>query len=190
MANPLLDRALPEHLAEQRQTIEKVDKLSTLERLAAIVEADLGALSDGKIPPGWRDSPVTIRLEFGFADVGAHLPQLTGTVAACLYAVCQRCLEPCEIQLQESLKLLFVENGSTGRTATEEAGYEAWELEDTLLRPLDVVEEALIMALPMSPMHASLEDCGPLVEQIGSTPAATETVRPFADLKARIDNTD
>lgn len=187
MANPLLDRALPEHLAEQRQTIDRVDKLSTLERFAAIVEADLGALPDGKIPPGWRDSPVTIRLEFGFADVGKRLPQLTGTVAARLYAVCQRCLEPCEIQLEESLKLLLVEQGSA---ATEGAGYEAWELDDTLLRPLDVVEETLIMALPMSPMHVSIEACGPLVEQIGSKPAATDTVRPFADLKARIDKTE
>lgn len=187
MANPLLDRALPEHLAEQRQTIERVEKLSSLERLEAIVEADLSALPEGKIPPGWRDSPVTIRFAFGFADVGERLPQLSGTVAARIVAVCQRCLEPCEIRLQQSLKLLLVENGSA---ATEGAGYEAWELDDTLLRPLDVVEETLIMALPMSPMHASIEACGPLIEHIGSKPAATDTVRPFADLKSRIDGTD
>jgi len=186
MANPLLDRALPEHLAEQRQTIERVDKLSTLDRLAAIVEADLRALPDEKIPPGWRDSPVTIRLAFDFADVGERLPQLTGKVAACVYAVCQRCLEPCEIRLQESLKLYLVEDGNAARQA---AGYEAWELDDTLLRPLDVVEETLIMALPMSPMHASTEACGPLIDGIGPKPAATDRVRPFADLKARIGST-
>lgn len=182
MANPLLVRALPEHLAERGQAIEIVEDISFFPRLAAIVEADLEALPEDRIPPRWRESPVTIGLQFGWADARERLPELQGRLEARIDAVCQRCLEPCELSLRQEIRLLLVDGQTAG---SSDEGYEIWELDDDMVRPLDVVEELLIMALPMAAMHVSLDTCGPLVTSTGGAP--TETVRPFADLKARID---
>ena len=41
MANPLLDRALPEELADRRQVFELKGKIEDFPRLVEIVEADL-----------------------------------------------------------------------------------------------------------------------------------------------------
>jgi uncharacterized metal-binding protein YceD (DUF177 family) len=186
MANPLLDRALPERFAQRGQVIETVEKLSMLERLAGIVGADLEALPAAKIPPKWRDAPVTISLRFGWADSRERLPMLEGTVQVSIDAVCQRCLEPCRIALVPTLHLLFVKAETA---AHGDSLFEVWELEEETLCPLDVVEESLIMALPMSAMHASIATCGPLAAQVGTIPDE-DIVRPFADLKLRIEKTE
>jgi uncharacterized protein len=48
----------------------------------------------------------------------------------------------------------------TGESVPE--GYEALVVEQGRLRPIDVVEDELIMALPLVPRHARSDDCGPL----------------------------
>lgn len=182
MANPLLVRALPASLADRGQAIEVVEEISFFKRLAGIVEADLGALPAEKIPPRWRESPVTIDLQFGWADARERLPQLSGTLEARIDAVCQRCLEPCEVRLGQTVRLLLAGEEIAGAS---DDGAELWELDEEMIRPLDVVEELLIMALPMAAKHASMDDCSnPVVQTI---PMATDNVKPFADLKARID---
>jgi len=60
-----------------------------------------------------------------------------------------------------------------------------WELEDTLLRPQDLVEELLIMAVPFSAMHTESAACralAPVAEQ-----AADEMTTPFAALREQMD---
>ena len=185
MVNPLLVRALPEHLAERRQAIEVVENIGFFKRLAAIVEADLAALAADKIPPLWRDSPVTIGLAFGWADARQQLPMLSGRLEARVDAVCQRCLEPCVLQIEQSVRLLLVHEQTAG---SSDSGFEIWEPDEETVRPFDIVEELLVMSLPMAAMHARAENCGRLAARLA--PARQNTARPFADLKARIDQTD
>jgi hypothetical protein len=44
------------------------------------------------------------------------------------------------------------------------------------------------MALPLSVMHASREQCGPLADNV--TNANKETVRPFVNLRALMNKTN
>ncbi|MDZ7643346.1 MAG: YceD family protein [Woeseiaceae bacterium] len=186
MANPLLDRAAPEQLARNRQAFEIVENLSTFEQLAAIVAADLGTLGADNRPVSWRDTPVRVALQFGWADAREVLPQLTGTVQTRVPAVCQRCLQPCEIPLDLALALLLL---GPDAVQTADVALESWELDEDTLRPLDVVEESLIMALPMVARHDSTSECGTLATGAGEVPAP-DTVRPFAGLKARMKGTN
>jgi uncharacterized metal-binding protein YceD (DUF177 family) len=71
-------------------------------------------------------------------------------------------------------------------TALEE--YEIWETAEDTVRPLDIVDEALIMAMPYSPTHDDIEKCGPLAKNL--QPEETKTVRPFADLKSQMRDTN
>ena len=181
MGNPLRDRRSPSDLAACGQVIEFEEKIGDLERLAAAVQADLTVLGPDTLPAGWREAPVNGRLTFGFADAQNRLPVLDGHVVATVDTVCQRCLAPFRRTLDLRLRLMFAADASGGMESGE---YELWELPEATLRPLDVVDESLVMAMPLAAMHADEAICS------GRQPAAAEAaerIRPFAGLKAQMD---
>ena len=185
MVNPLLDRARPEELAKCGQVIEVTAEISDFRRLAEIAEEELSAVAAEKHPREWQAAAVNIRLEFGWAGAGGDIPALKGEIVTNIAAVCQRCLEPFELPLRTTLNMLLL------RTADADTGqgeFEIWEVEEDAIRPFDIVEEALIMALPLSTLHQSSKLCGPLDENLASD--NDETVRPFADLRSRMNETN
>lgn len=188
MGNPLLDRASPRELAERGQVIEKEEKLELFPRLTEAVAADLQTLSAERRPRKWRQAPVAIRLAFGWADDRARWTGLTGSVAARLPAVCQRCLEPLTLSLEQAFRFLLVGPDAPAMPLEGDEAFEAWEIDGPVVRPADIVEEVLIMAMPLAAMHADSADCGPLAGRL--TDAAGDTVQPFADLRARMRQED
>ena len=190
MGNPLRDRRTPSELAASGQVIEFQCKIRDFSRLAAIVRADLETLDAGKVPADWQDGAVRGRLAFGFADAQGGLqaqgrwPALEGDVTATIDAVCQRCLEPMRLPLAAELRLLFAAEADA---AMASEGFEVWELEGDRLRPLDLVEEALIMALPLSVRHVDDVACQ---EPAAAAEERGETIRPFADLRAQMEQDD
>jgi uncharacterized metal-binding protein YceD (DUF177 family) len=184
MGNPLRDRRPLAELAGQGQVIEIMEKIRNFERLAGIVDADLAVLDPDKLPQGWRDSAVTGRLAFGFVDAQQQVAVLDGEVAVTVDAVCQRCLEPFRLELRSELKLLPVVPGDIGRNND---GYDVWELDDVLVCPAVIVEEALLMAMPLSAMHGPDEAC---IEFESAASETAQTVRPFAALKAQLDDNE
>lgn len=193
MGNPLLDRASPRDLAERGQIIEKIEKLELFARLAEVVAADLETLPAKQLPGRWRQSPVTFRLVFGWADDRHRVPSLTGRVTAEVPAVCQRCLEPLTLSLAQELKLLLC--APDARVVAGDA-FEAWEIDgeidEPVIRPVDIVDELLVMAMPLAAMHADRRECttpaGRLMRDRGA--GGDDTVRPFADLRSRMRQED
>ncbi len=186
MGNPLRDRCTPSELAASGQVIELSEKIANFERLAAIVEADLDALSPDKLMPDWRKAVVTGQLVFGFADAQSgsspegRLPAATGRAMVTIDMVCQRCLEPFRLPLVADLRILFAADQAD---AVNDDGYEIWELAEESLRPLDLVEESLIMAMPLAAAHVSDAACK---EPAAIEEESGETIRPFADLKSQM----
>ncbi|GMR17233.1 MAG: hypothetical protein BMS9Abin32_302 [Gammaproteobacteria bacterium] len=181
MDHALLNRGSPRELANLRQVIETKEYLGSFTRLARIVETDLASLEAGKMPQQWRQLPVAIRLSFGWADAGQQFPALRGDICASVAAVCQRCLEAFELPLELHLKLRFMPPGAAG---APQAGYEDWELAGDTLLPADIVEEALIMALPLSATHDTGDSCGTLREAEVTEDMAA--LHPFAGLRAKM----
>ncbi len=179
MGRALSDRRTPQELAASGQAIEIADKISDFSRLASLVEADLGALEDDSVPAGWRDAPVTGRLEFGFADDRDSLPMLTGGAQTTVWSVCQRCLEPMRLVLDVQLDCLLAEG--------EFDGLEVWELEEATLRPRDLVDEALVMAVPMIVLHDDQDECSVMTAKAQD---AEEKTRPFAALREQMEQLD
>ncbi len=66
----------------------------------------------------------------------------------------------------------------------EREGYELWEYSEEPMRPLDIAEEALIMAMPLSAMHDNMNECVDIdvieVDEIMTT--------PFANLRSQMDD--
>lgn len=180
MGNPLRERRTAAEWAAARQLIEIADKLGNLEQLAAIVESDLSALDADKVPPDWRETAVSGRLEFGFADARQQLPYVECEVAVTVDAVCQRCLEGFRLPLAAEARLLLLEFEETADGYDE---FEVWELDENTLRPQDIVEELLIMAMPFAATHTESAACRLLSAPDGDD---EEMTRPFAALRSQM----
>ncbi|MGB5630554.1 MAG: YceD family protein [Woeseiaceae bacterium] len=165
-------------MAAGAQVIEIAEKVGDFEQLSAIVEADLAALDADRMPTGWRDSAIKGSLEFGFADAQQVLPKVRCRVGVTVDAVCQRCVEAFRLPLEVDVELLLLEFEQDADGFEE---FEVWELEDILLRPLDLVEELLIMALPFSAMHVDSASCKALSPPVKES--AEEMTTPFAALR-------
>jgi uncharacterized protein len=180
MGNPLHTRRTAAEWAAVGQVIDITGKLRSFERLESVVEEDLAALDDAIRPADWRDSSVTARLKFGFVGVGDKVPTVQCELLATVDAVCQRCLEPFRLPLEVDAELLLLELEETVEGYDE---YEVWELSEATLRPLDIVEELLIMALPFSAMHAESTACKALSAEVADR---EETTKPFAALREQM----
>lgn len=186
MAHALRDRNTPTALAASRQVIDFQGVIADFDRLSEIVEADLRSLEADALPADWRRLPVAVRLAFGFADLRETLPTVSGTVTTSVPAVCQRCLEACRIDLDVDIGYLLLQ---AGQSASDAEGYEVWDLDESAFRPIELVEEALIMALPMSAMHSRTGECGPIAPQVDEV-EAEKSLRPFANLREMMRDMD
>lgn len=130
---------------------------------------------------------------------------ITGTVAC----RCERCLEPVNLCLSERRGFEFFDSAAQADRATEQQAQDAvdsdgsgppQELEqvdflsvDDGLSLSDLVEDEILLALPMAPKHADCRaprplagDAHPSVGRVASGALADETpatARPFAGLK-------
>lgn len=184
MSNPLRDRRPVTELAAVGQIIEFAEKISAFKGLAAILEADLAALDADRMPSAWRESCVSGALQFGFADAAGRVPKLTGSADAKVAALCQRCLEPFELTLCIEPELLLLGADAVAEGFEE---LEVWELDELAVRPQDIVEELLIMAMPFSAMHDKMTECKALLSADSSADEGIEElVNPFASLRSQM----
>lgn len=94
------------------------------------------------------EGEVAVELRFGRAE-GENRPRMVGRLQVTLHVTCQRCLERMDLRLSVTPHLLFLRPGEP-----EEAGI----AEDVVVvdRPLSLnalVEDELLLAMPMIPMH-------------------------------------
>lgn len=133
MSPPLPDRVDPWRLAERGKVLEGGVALADLPRLAPL----LGAGGEA-----------AYRLVFGRDDGRAVV---SGQVRAEFVLRCQRCLEPMRLAVDRRFELAFV-SGLEEAAALPER-YEPAVVEDGWVRPLDLVEDELLLAVPAVPLH-------------------------------------
>jgi len=108
-----------------------------------------------------------------------------GRVQARLTLLCQRCLEPLVLAVDEPVALVLVESFAEMEQAPE--GSDPWWPEEPRVRLLDLVEEQILLALPQAPRHpeggCELHYQGPAVE-VAETAEAAPRENPFAQLAA------
>jgi len=187
MRNLLQHARSPQELAARRQLIEIKENILSFERLAAAIAADLESLDGRLYPQGWRDATVSGELRFDFAAARGNVPLLQGWLAVTVAAVCQRCLQAFELPLQLELRLVISAAGAAVLAPGAADDFEVWELQEELLRPVDLVDEVLVMALPFAAMHDGNTECaGMQVVADAAIPEAGHMTTPFADLKTQM----
>lgn len=116
-------------------------------------------------------------LEFGKDEAGTRF--LRGRLSVPVLMTCQRCLEPMKYTLGAELRLALVH--SPAQSVPED--HEPLVVEEARIRLADLIEDELILSLPLVPMHE--QDVCPaagILDRQGEDEPAGERENPFAAL--------
>ncbi len=116
------------------------------------------------------EDEVDVDLRF---DRAGRMLVVTGSVRAELDVVCQRCLEPVHVVVDQAVNLGLVTTLEEGDLVPE--SFEPLVLEQEQIRFSDIVEDELILAIPAIPRHEHCDMCEIQNEEI-------ERPNPFAVL--------
>jgi uncharacterized protein len=164
--------------ADLVNAVELAGRSATLERRLSLRQmprlVDAGALE------GTRASA---ELTFGESEGRTTVEvQVSGE----LVLTCQRCLRPCTCAVYESASLVVM----TSDADEVPGGFEPLLGDAERLSVTELIEEQLLLGLPLVPKHATTALCGaaPAAIAISATEAAAdETQRPFANLRQLLD---
>ena len=169
MASSLQDPLDVGQLAAQRTRLERDYPLGGFARLR-----DSLARPDGQAA-----------VDFRFHPAGTY-PALEGAVRARAWLVCQRCLQAFEAALESPVRVAFV--GRDAEAGRVPDAYDAVTAPGGRLALEEFVEDELMLALPLVPMHATPAECAVLLAaasadgEVDAAPVATAR-RPFAELR-------
>ena len=178
----------PKKAVAQRAVFEGELALRRLPRLAKLLwrpEVETPAQMD----EGSDGGSVCYRFEFG-PDADGRATVL-GRVAGLLPLRCQRCFERYDLAVDTSVSLALVAGIDEANALPSQ--YEPLMVEDRLMRPSDLIEDELILAVPAIPRHREGDCEPPRVLAGGGTaspsdrpraPEAESTEHPFAGLAA------
>ncbi len=122
------------------------------------------------------DSVVAAWLTICHDDQGVML--LGGQVGADLVFTCQRCLEPVVYTMTANIRLALVFSDS--ELDGLPAGYEPWLVSEEKLVVSEVLEEELLLSMPLVPLHDHCQAPGFQAEDTGFN--TEQKINPFAVL--------
>ena len=137
-----------ESLANRGATLSGELDLGKLTRLVSLLHSEAGS----------------VRATLRFRQRGDGWFGVTLDYQAAVELVCQRCLEPFRHELAESVNVVVADAAALPATAPD--GYEPFELEGGRLQPAQLIEDEVIVAIPLVPKHARVEDCGSLAREL------------------------
>jgi uncharacterized protein len=164
--------------ADLVNAVELAGRAARLERHLVLAQmprvAEAGAL---------EGSHVKAQLEFGHFQGRVTV---TVRVHGELTLMCQRCLKQCTCELEESAALAVVKRDSD----EVPGGYEPTLGDPEKLSLTGLVEEQVLLGLPLVPMHEDAANCGAAAAALGEADddtATEENQRPFANLRQLLD---
>ena len=164
--------------ADLVNAVELAGRSATLERRVGL--RHLPRLAEAGALEGTRASA---ELAFGKFDGRTTVEvQVSGE----LVLTCQRCLRPCSCAVNESASLVVMASDAD----EVPGGFEPLLGDAERLSVSELIEEQLLLGLPLVPKHATTALCGaaPAAIAISATEAAAdETQRPFANLRKLLD---
>lgn len=151
--DPFPERAETSKLFARNGSINAVLPLRQLTRLSAgIVDSDAAAA-------------VEVALQFGHDEEGRR--RLRGQLQTRVVQLCQRCLQPMDQDLHSELDLLVLDSEAE-LDALPDAEAQALDVlidEDDALDLLALIEDELLLSLPLAPLHEDA-DCSALLNEL------------------------
>jgi uncharacterized protein len=119
-----------------------------------------------------------IALDFEFTRSEFDIPMLAGHLQTRLVLECQRCLQPLELPMELDFKLLIDANDDIVRHGSEDTLYS----EDGYIDIAEVVEDEVILAIPLVALHAD-SACNSNWQASASATEPAKPENPFSVLQ-------
>lgn len=134
---PLPTRLDASKVFRQNVTLEGSLRVAKLSRLGEYLADEQGT--------------IVVKLTFDKDEAGYR--RIHGIIRADVHVVCQRCLLPMTLRLEESVLLALVTSEEAARQLPESV--EPWLMapDDDTLMTADIVEDQLILAMPIVSLH-------------------------------------
>lgn len=129
----------PYRYIEQKRLIDGEIALNKLPRLRELLSSDKGN--------------VKVSLEFTHNE--AYLPTLKAHIKSTLHLVCQRCLETVDYKVDRDLSLVLVKT-EVQETQLQDS-YDTYLVEDEVIFLPNLIEDELMLTLPISITHQQCE---------------------------------
>ncbi|MFA7094932.1 MAG: YceD family protein [Gammaproteobacteria bacterium] len=141
MSERLTQRVDPFRLAEQGRQLRGSVAITGLRRLVPLLRSCVGA----------------VEVELGFGIDAERVSFMQGRIVGELDITCQRCLGSMTLSVDFEFLLGMVRSEAEGDRLPSR--YEPLLVESALISLADVVEDELILALPIIARHADTESC-------------------------------
>ncbi len=128
------------------------------------------------------DSQGNIEADVRVSRASSGIPLVEGTLRGRLRRDCQRCLEPVDLDVRIDVKLAVT---GTGGEELAPADFEPWQTEQQDVTLGQLLEDELLLALPMVTRHENERQCGELARRLreGEGEGTAERDNPFAVLR-------
>jgi uncharacterized protein len=164
LTGPLPERVNHRKFAEEKTELDGTIPLSAFTRLVELLADDAGE--------------VGLRLRFRKGRKQRSL--VIGDCRASVQMICQNCLEPVQVEVEAKIRTLLLDSLDELVALRQSEDGTLCDAETVSL--VDILEDDLIVSLPMVARHAPGE-CVPLeYPQAAGEQAGAETFRPFAGL--------
>ncbi len=162
---PIPPHVDPRKLADRGATLRGELPVAGFTRLSDALSANTGTVS--------------VELEFGRDE--QHTVVIRSALSADVTMECQRCLELVTLPIHSECEYAVVREGANTQSLPK--GYDVLEVGEDPLDLLELIEEELLLALPIVPAHAP-EDCQQPAGLVEPEPSEDEVTRsnPFSVL--------
>ena len=159
--------------ADLVNTVELAGRSACVEREVGLQQ--LEALREAGALGGTR---AHARLQFATFE---GRPTIEAVIEGQVVLPCQRCLEPCTCTIEESAQLVVVDSDS----ATVPGGFEPYLADPERLSLTALIEEQLLLGLPLIARHADRSACAAVtgVEAPANDAPGQDKQRPFEGLR-------
>lgn len=137
---PMADTQIPDHVDARKIFVQQ-----------ALIEGDVPLSRLPRFRETLNDDQGQVQVHLQFLMDDEHRRVIEGKLTAQVHVLCQRCLEPAEVRIEEAFSLALVE--TEAQMARLPKRLDPWFCEDTKLMLADLIDEQLILAMPIVSYH-------------------------------------
>ncbi len=164
--------------SDQVNAIELAGRSATLER-------ELGLKQFPRLVEAGALDGTRVRAVLAFGRFEGR-PTVELKVEGSVLLTCQRCMRSCEVRIDDAARLAIVADGDD----PVPGGYEAAVGDAERLSLAELIEEQVLLGMPLVPMHEDQAGCGkaaPASAAIEVVSTAEKKQRPFENLRELLD---
>lgn len=141
---PMTDTLIPDYVDARKIFVQQ-----------ALIEGTLPVAALPRLGELLADTSGMVNLSLRFSIDDEYRRVIDGSLSSKIAVICQRCLEPMQVEIDESFTLALVESEEQAEKLPKRL--DPWLCEDVKLPLADIVEEQLILCMPIVNHHA--HDC-------------------------------